>query len=178
MHDWVRPATPYDAAALHRIAALTFPLGCTPHTPEEEKAAFVAEHLSADAFAAYLADADRVLLVAQPGGSGELVGYTMLVAGEPDDADVADALRARPTTELSKMYVDPAHHGGGVAARLMTAALEAARRTGAAGVWLGVSEENARANAFYARHGFEQVGRKRFRIGDRWEDDFVRERVL
>ena len=43
---------------------------------------------------------------------------------------------------------------------------------------MGVSEENARANAFYARHGFEPVGRKRFHIGDAWEDDVVRERVL
>jgi tRNA (guanine37-N1)-methyltransferase len=60
----------------------------------------------------------------------------------------------------------------------MTATLDAARSTGAAGAWLGVSEENARANAFYARHGFERVGRKRFRIGDRWEDDHVRERAL
>ena len=60
----------------------------------------------------------------------------------------------------------------------MTATLEAARETGAAGIWLGVSEENDRANAFYARHGFEQVGTKRFHIGDAWEVDHVRERAL
>ena len=43
---------------------------------------------------------------------------------------------------------------------------------------VGVSEENVRANSFYARHGFEAVGRKRFPIGDTWEDDVVRERAL
>ena len=178
MRDPVRPAAPYDAAALHRVAALTFPLACTPQTPDEEVAAFVAAHLSESAFAAHLADPARIILVAPATDPAELAGYTMLALGEPDDPDVAQAVRVRPTIELARMYVDPAHHGSGVAGLLMAAALDAARRSGASSVWLGVSEENARANAFYARHGFERVGRKRFRIGDRWEDDFVRERVL
>ena len=102
----------------------------------------------------------------------------MLLAGEPADPDVAHAIRFRPTVSLERCYVHPDHHGSGVAGLLMTATLEAARETGAAGIWLGVSEENDRANAFYARHGFEQVGRKRFHIGDAWEDDHVRERAL
>ena len=176
MPESVRIAVPSDAAALHRVAALTFPLACTPQTPAEEKAAFIAAHLSESAFEGYLADPTHTLLVAVDDGSPELLGYTMLVRGEPTDPDVAAALRLRPTVELSKMYVDPSRHGRGTADRLMTATLEVARDTGAAGAWLGVSEENVRANAFYARHGFEQVGRKRFHLGDRWEDDFVRER--
>jgi diamine N-acetyltransferase len=178
MAESVRLAISTDAAALHRLAALTFPLACTPHTPEEEKAAFIAEQLAESCFERYLADPTHVLLVAVEAGSTELIGYSMLVSQAPADPDVTDALRFLPTIELSKMYVHPAHHGGGTAGRLMTATLAAARHTDAGGIWLGVSEENARANAFYARHGFEIVGRKRFHIGDRWEDDFVRERPL
>src|SRR5690349_16915252 len=102
----------------------------------------------------------------------------MLITGEPEDGDVARAIRFRPTVSLERCYVHPDHHGSGVAARLMAATLEAAAESGAAGIWLGVSEENDRANAFYARHGFEVVGRKRFHIGDAWEDDNVRERAL
>ena len=178
MPDVVRVAVPSDAAALHRVAALTFPLACTPQTPVEEREAFIADQLSESAFARHLVDPACILHVAVTGDSDEVVGYSMLVAGTPADPDVAEVLRHHPTIELSKMYVDPAHHGDGTAAHLMTATLDAARSTGAAGAWLGVSEENARANAFYARHGFERVGRKRFRIGDRWEDDHVRERAL
>ena len=72
----------------------------------------------------------------------------------------------------------PDHHGSGVASLLMEQTLLAAAGTGARGAWLGVSEDNARANAFYARHGFEQVGTKRFHIGEVWEQDNVRERPL
>ncbi|WP_457206982.1 GNAT family N-acetyltransferase [Nocardioides sp. P5_C9_2] len=178
MSDVVRPAVPTDAAALHRVAARTFPLACTPHTPVEEVDAYIADQLAEMVFARHLVDPARILHVAVDGDTAELIGYSMLVTGAPEDTDVAHVLRHRPTIELSKMYVDPAHHGDGSATRLIEATLAAAAATGAAGVWLSVSEENARANAFYARYGFERVGRRRFAIGDRWEDDFVRERAL
>lgn len=109
---------------------------------------------------------------------GLAAGYTMLVVDEPSDADVAAALTVRPTAELSKCYVSPGHHGAGVASALMTRTLEAAAERGAAAVWLGVNEENAKAQRFYEKSGFVRVGRKRFLVGDRWEHDFVMERVL
>lgn len=172
----IRRADDADAAALARLAALTFPLACPPHTTAEAKADFIARHLSRDRFADYLADPDRVLFLAAD--SSGPVGYTMLVMGEPVDADVVAAITTRPTAELSKCYVLPGSHGAGVAQALMSATLGMARARGAAGVWLGVNEENARANRFYQKQGFALVGRKRFLVGDRWEDDFVREHVL
>lgn len=102
----------------------------------------------------------------------------MLVTGEPDDEDVAAAVSARPTVELSKVYVHPDRHGAGVAAALVAATLDEAARRGAASVWLGVNRENARANRFYEKSGFALVGTRRFLVGDRLEDDYVRERVL
>jgi ribosomal protein S18 acetylase RimI-like enzyme len=74
--------------------------------------------------------------------------------------------------------VHPDHHGGGVAAALVAATLVEAQARGAASVWLGVNQENARANRFYDKNGFALVGTKRFEVGDRYEDDFVRERIL
>lgn len=172
----IRPASPAEAAALHELAALTFPLACPPTTTEASKAAFIAEHLSEDAFAEYLADASREVVVAEEAGA--LVGYAMVVHGEPADPDVAQAVRARPTAELSKLYVHPAHHGGGVASALVAAVVEAAARREVASIWLGVNQHNARANRFYAKSGFETVGSKRFLVGDTYEDDWVRERRL
>ena len=174
----VRRALESDAEGLSRLAALTFPLACTPQTSAEFLATHIATRLDAASFRRHLADPACVVLLADVGDSTDPVGYTMLVGGEPTDPDVAGAIRFRPTVSLERCYVHPDHHGSGVATQLMTATLDAARETGAAGIWLGVSVENDRANAFYARHGFEQVGTKRFHIGDAWEDDHVRERKL
>jgi len=174
----VRLAAPGDEAALAEVAALTFPLACPPTTTAEAAAAFIAEHLSEAAFARYLADPERVLVVEDAGDGGPLRGYTMLVRTESRDPDVQAAVRIRPTAELSKIYVRPDDHGRGTAAALLQRTLDEARAGGAAGVWLGTNQANARAIRFYEKHGFEKVGSKRFKLGDGYEDDFVLERAL
>lgn len=176
MNTFVRQAIAADAAALARVAAATFPLACPPHTTDEAKAEFIASHLSETSFAGYLVDARRELFLADVDGA--VAGYTMLVFGEPSDSDVAAAITIRPAVELSKLYVLPAHHGASVASALLETTLAAARARAAAGIWLGVNQENARANRFYEKSGFLMVGTKKFLVGARWEDDFVRERAL
>lgn len=176
MTTTIRTATTDDAALLHELAAATFALACPPDTTQASIDDFIERNLSRERFEAYLADPDRVLLIAEV--DGEPAGYTMLVAGEPADADVVAAITLRPTVELSKCYVLAGHHGAGVSAALMDASVEAARARGGAGMWLGVNQQNARANRFYEKNDFAKVGTKRFLVGERWEDDFVRERAL
>jgi ribosomal protein S18 acetylase RimI-like enzyme len=169
----IRLATASDAPALAALAAATFPLACPPGNTVEAIQGFIETHLSEARFDGYLADPARAVLV-----GGDFAAYAMLVFEEPADADVATAITARPTVELSKCYVRAGDHGTGLAAELMTASIELARSRGVAGVWLGVNEHNARANRFYEKHGFERVGAKKFFLGDHWEDDYVRELIL
>lgn len=169
----IRQATPDDAAELHDLARATFPLACPPHTTPEAIAAHIAEHLSIIAFEGYLADANRDLFVSDRGD--QLEGYTMVAYGDPSDADVAACVVTRPTAELSKMYTRPERHGSGLARELVEASVAAAVARGAVSVWLGVNQENERANRFYEKCGFVLVGTKRFKVGERFEDDFVRE---
>jgi ribosomal protein S18 acetylase RimI-like enzyme len=79
----------------------------------------------------------------------------------------------RPAVEISKMYVLPDNHGGGVSAALMTEALNRAPDLDANAVWLGVNQNNQRAQRFYAKHGFSVNGTKTFRLGTRIENDYV-----
>ena len=151
-------------------------LACPPDMPASDVEAFVELHLTPERFEEYVADPGRAVLVAEEAGT--MVGYAMLVHGEPYDDAVAAVVRHRPTTELSKIYVLPDAHGGGVARELLAAALDVARETGAAGMWLGTNQANVRAQRFYEKSGFERIGTKRFHVGDRWEDDFVYELVL
>lgn len=172
----IRRATPEDAAALHELAAATFPLASPPDTRPEDNAAFIAANLSEARFVDYLADPARILFLALL--DGYAVGYAMLVTGEPYAADAAQAVTTRPTVELSKIYVRPEHHRSGLAAQLMATSLRAAAETGARSVWLGVNQRNERANRFYEKQGFRVVGTKRFLVGERLFEDFVRELVL
>jgi len=102
----------------------------------------------------------------------------MLIRGVSDDADVQRAVTARPSVELSKMYVLPDSHGGRVSAALMTAAVEHAARLGAVSLWLGVNQENQRAQRFYTKHGFAVGGTKTFTLGTQIENDYVMVRPL
>jgi GNAT superfamily N-acetyltransferase len=154
------------AAELADVAARTFPLACPPATHPEDIASFVDAHLTAERFAQYLADPRRAILTAAHGG--RIIGYAILVRdGAADD-----------TAELSKMYVLPDHHGGGVAAVLMDRTLATAQGWGVRGVWLGVNQANERAQRFYAKHGFTVSGTRTFQVGGRRENDYVMARSV
>lgn len=172
----VRIATAADAATLSELASVTFPLACPPHTTQEAMADFISKNFSITSFDGYLSDPARTLFLAE--ADGVAVGYAMLILGEPTDPDVVAALTIRPTCELSKLYVLPGHHGAGVSRALLASATEFARAARCDAMWLGVNQENARANAFYEKSGFARVGEKHFQVGDRLEDDFVRELAL
>ncbi|RIJ57573.1 GNAT family N-acetyltransferase [Clavibacter phaseoli] len=178
-----RVAAPADADDVAALAARTFALACPPTTT----AAAIAEHirtvLSPARFRAHLADPARRVVLAEV--EGRPVGYTMVVAAPPADADVAGALRLRPEVELSKVYVERGSHGAGLARPLMAATLRVARelagergRDADAGIWLGVNEHNARAIRFYERSGFRIVGTRSFRLSDAVETDHVMEQAL
>ncbi|BBZ34132.1 GNAT family N-acetyltransferase [Mycolicibacterium confluentis] len=172
----VTAATDSDLDELAAVAAQTFPLACPPAVSHENVAAFIAQNLTADRFATYLRDPERAVLIATV--DGRIVGYAMMIRGVPDDPVVQEAVTVRPAVELSKMYVLPDAHGSAVAAELMTAAVQRATEDGAAAVWLGVNQNNRRAQRFYAKHGFSVSGTKTFLLGTHLENDYVMLRVL
>lgn len=172
----VRRADAPEAAELAAVAAATFPLACPPTAAAADIAAAIETNLSAQSFAAYLADPNRVVLVATNNGS--VIGYCMLIRGIGDDADVAVSVPDRPAVELSKMYVLSSHHRTGAAAALMAHGIDWATRVGAAVVWLGVNRNNERAQRFYRKHGFRVTGTRTFRLGSSDEDDLVMVRPL
>jgi len=155
-------------------------------------AAHVAAHLAPSDFRAWATSDRHALLVAVDGEGGSagaasdeaspLLGYALVAFGEPDGAEEHDVLRAAagpgPYAELSKIYVHPQVLGGGVAARLLEGAAAAAAGLGdAAGVdaplWLGTNGQNARAQAFYRKHGFEVAGTRTYDVGGVRHDDVV-----
>jgi ribosomal protein S18 acetylase RimI-like enzyme len=172
----IRRAIPADAPALAGVAAATFALACPPGTTEANIALFIETSLSGESFEGYLASHVHRLWLAEE--DGHPVGYAMAVHGEPRDPDIQAAVLVRPTAELSKIYVLESHHGSGVARALMDAAITEAAESGAASVWLGVNQQNVRANRFYEKQGFVLRGTRFFQVGDSTEADYVRELPL
>jgi GNAT superfamily N-acetyltransferase len=92
------------------------------------------------------AEADRVTIVAEV--EGRLVG---MAAGGTAPIDGS-------TAALYSMWVEPAQRGTGMAAAIVGAIVDWARRAGYQGLGLGVTTTNARAIAFYERLGFVDNG--------------------
>lgn len=159
-----RDANAADAEALAAFAEATFTDTFGHLYPPEDLAAYVEAKYRAHVVAAELADAEtRYRLALQ---DDVIVGYCKM--GVVDmEVDATGAL------ELHRLYVDPATKGAGVAQTLMDEALAWARGKGAKAMYLSVWENNARAQAFYRRYGFEHVGEHKFMVGRVADRDFI-----
>jgi len=172
----IQRATLADVDALAEVAKATFALACPPGTTEANIRLFIEQNLSPQIFGEYLLSPHHRIWLATRGKS--VVGYALSIHEDPAPHKIGDAVLSSPTIELSKIYVVEGEHGSGVATELLQVVVEESAAVGAQSVWLGVNTLNVRANRFYEKHGFELRGTRHFQVGDRLEDDYVRERVL
>ncbi|AWH92193.1 GNAT family N-acetyltransferase [Dietzia lutea] len=166
-----------DLGPLSDLAARTFPLACPPDLDAGVIGAFITEHLSEKAFRAYKESPDHEVLVCRADG-GAIVGYVLLVEGTAMDPDCASQIVHRPTTGISKFYVDPDHHGAGIASLMLDDVTARSRQSGVRSVWLATNVANARARRFYVKHGFEPRGNRTFDVGGVANTDVVYELPL
>lgn len=174
----LRRAVPADAARLAAFAAAcfraTYGPGADPRTGGGSQAAdvdaYVDGHMGEAHVAAGLAATTGITLLAEDVEGGALAGYAQLRVPSPAPAGVSAGERA---AELARLYVAPAWQGRGVAAALLDAVQGEAARAGARALWLAAYQRNARAVAFYRRHGFAVAGAATFRMGQEVQDDWV-----
>lgn len=166
------------ATDVHKVATATFRLACPPSLPEAQIERFVAQVLSVEAFEGYLADPTTRVWVGRAENGAELAGYTMVFFREPSDPAVAAVVNQRPSAELSKCYVKEQYHGRGLANALLQTAVDAAIKAGVASIWLGVNQDNIRAQRFYAKFGFKRIGTRQFTVGERVMEDYVMGRMM
>ncbi|MEE4349144.1 MAG: GNAT family N-acetyltransferase [Pacificimonas sp.] len=101
---------------------------------------------------------------------GRMVGYVKV--GKPYTEHPAPE-PGRRVTELAQLYVEEGVKGTGVADTLMTWAIDWATDCEFHDMILSVWAENARAQRFYARYGFTEIGRHIFMVGETEDDDRI-----
>jgi ribosomal protein S18 acetylase RimI-like enzyme len=156
-----------DAARLAEFGARTFYESFAADNTPEDMRRYLEASFSPQKQLAEIRDPDIDTLIAV-GEGRRWAGFAQLRAGKR-----SQGVPEQGSIELWRFYVDKAWHGQGVAARLMDAAKQRARGRGATSVWLGVWERNARAQAFYRKHGFSKVGSQVFVVGGDPQTDDV-----
>ena len=147
----LREAGQADALCLHALATQVFLDTYANQGIREAIAREAQQELSVAAFLEQLeAPAVRVLL-AEHGGF--LVAFASVTLG------AAHSLVARrPAAELSRLYVQLPFMRRGIGALLLRRVEALARAAGASTLWLTAWVGNARALAFYASQGYEELG--------------------
>ncbi|MDI1297027.1 MAG: GNAT family N-acetyltransferase [bacterium] len=172
---FIRPAVPDDAAALSNLKLTafreTFLDGFAIPYPSADLARFEAETYGLDRVMRELADPAHATWVAGA-DDGRLLAY----------AHVGPCTLPHPQAsaqqgEIYQLYALNAAQGQGVGRALMDVALDWLAATMPGPVWLGVWSGNERAQAVYARRGFEKVGDYGFRVGGWTDQEYIYRRV-
>lgn len=172
MQITIRECGPGDAAALALVAQASFLESYIDVLPAEDILAHAEHEHSRDYYAGRLGKPGYRLWIAEVAEGRAPVGYAML---SPPDLPVPTD---RFDVELKRIYLLHRVHGLGVGARLMAAAVAAARAQGARRLLLGVYGGNDKAMSFYGRQGFTTAGTRKFQVGANLYDDLVLARPL
>lgn len=164
----VQLATPADAEALSCFAEASFTDTFGHIYDPVDLATFLADWNPPDKLSAQIADPAWTVALVR-GNNDAILGFAKL---GPIDFNVPDGHPTNSATELHQLYVAPEAKGTGVAAALMDWGIGWARDR-AEILYLSVFTENPRAQAFYRRYGFIDIGRNPFRVGNHIDEDRI-----
>ena len=167
----VRRASIEDAQLLAELGAQTFAETFAEDNSPADMAAYLADSFSVGRLTEELTDPLSVFFVADVEGSA--AGYAKIHSGH-----VSDGVNGQRPIELVRLYVSKEWLGRGVGHALMRRCVEEARAMGFQTIWLGVWERNHRAQAFYRKWDFQEVGEHIFQLGSDPQRDIVMQRAV
>ena len=159
----IRRGTPADAAALAELGARTFRDAFASGNTPEDLELYLSRTYGEAQQRRELEDPEQIALLAEE--EGVPVAFAQL-------------RREGERLEITRFYVDRAHHGRGIAHELMQRVIDTARGLGIATIFLGVWEHNPRAIRFYEKCGFVDVGSHPFLVGTDLQTDRLMELVI
>ena len=167
----IRSGTANDAELLSELGARTFSETFAVDNTAENMVAYLADSFNLTQQNAELSDPDSCFRIAEL--EGVAVGYSMLRSG-----NVPEGVTGDNPMEIVRLYVSKESIGTGVGAALMQDCLEESAKLGSRTLWLGVWEHNYRAQAFYRKWNFVEVGTHVFHLGDDAQRDLLMQRAV
>jgi ribosomal protein S18 acetylase RimI-like enzyme len=170
MQHSITDATNDDCEMVAQFAARTFtdtfghlyrPENLLHHVLHKCSAAFFEEALAAGDTVLMMHDGDRLIGYAKVGQVALPVKHTI----------------PRGAQEIHRVYVDKEFQGQGLGKQLMLHILSLPRIAHAPAVYLGVWEENRRAQHLYTLYGFEPVGKYLYQVGDQSDNELIMART-
>lgn len=158
-----RFAVTEDAPELVEVARAIFVATFGHLYPPEDLATFLAQALGPDGLPSQIGHPDYAIRLATQ--AGRIIGFCKIGPVVFPGDWPADAI------ELHQLYVLPDLHGGGVGVALIDWAIDTARALGKRDMILSVYVDNHRAKRFYARYGFQDIGRYDFHVGGTIDED-------
>ena len=167
----IKPASTADAKLICVLGAVSFYEAYFEQDDAHDLANYIHESFELEKIRAEIEDQNAAFFIIY--ADEKAVGYAKLREGSK-----VDCIKSENSIELQRIYVIERVYGTGIGESLLKHCLETARQRGFETLWLGVWEENTRAQKFYAKYGFSRVGEITFPYGKTVGINFVLEKVL
>ena len=167
MEITIRRATLADAKIVSAISEQTFYDTFKDTCTGEDMQSFLSSYFNLKQVQAELKNENDFYFLAETGD--KVAGYLRFM----EDYSNFAFIKLWKALELKRIYVTKEFQGKGIAQELMQYTLDFAKQHDYQVVWLGVWENNIRAQKFYEKYGFENSGHTHdFPIGDTPQTDY------
>jgi GNAT superfamily N-acetyltransferase len=167
----IRYANEDDARLLADMGRKTFYDTFAEQNTPEDMDLYLSASFSVEKQASEIKDPNSLFLILE--ADGMAVGFARLMAYSTEEG-----ISGTRPMELQRIYVQQGHIGKGAGAEIMKAAIREAKEGGFDCLWLGVWEKNDRAQKFYEKWGFKNIGTHMFMLGTDLQTDFIMELTL
>lgn len=155
----IRAATIADAVLISVLASTTFYEAYFTQDESQNLANYISESFEVEGIRAEISDPDSTFFLIFL--DEKAVGYTKLISNSR-----LGCISHPKAIELKRIYLVERVWRTGIGKTLLEHCIKEARSRGFDVIWLGVWEENLRAQRFYAKFGFSEVGTITFPYGD------------
>jgi len=155
-----------DIDQLQEIGRQTFSETFSASNTEENMSKYLEEGFSTEKLTAELNDNNAEFYFAELDNNA--IGYLKINYGQSQTE-----LQDDKALEIERIYVLKEFHGKKVGQLLYDHAIKIAKQKNADYVWLGVWEENHRAQKFYKKNGFVEFDKHKFKLGNDEQTDIM-----